>query len=67
MKFFNFCSKCARSRVFFSRNIFSAHFVGLLFSYFCRFLLFSLLFRENEGVHCLCYCSGIYFYGILGI
>ena len=48
-------------REFFSRRIFPAHFVGFLFSYFCRFLLFSLLFRENEGVHCLCYSSGVYF------
>ena len=39
-------------REFFSRHIFPAHFVGFLFSYFCRFLLFSPLFRENECVHC---------------
>ena len=29
-------------REFFSRHIFPAHFVGFLFSYVCRFLLFSL-------------------------
>ena len=46
---------------FFSRHIFPAQFVGFLFSYFCLFLLFSLLFRENEGVHCLCDSSGVYF------
>ena len=41
---------------FFSRHIFPAHFVGFLFSifFFGRFLLFSLLLHENEGLHCLC-------------
>ena len=46
---------------FFPRNIFPAHFVGFLFSYFCRDLLVSPLFHENESIHCLCYSSGIYF------
>ena len=51
--FLKFCPRCAPTRVF-SRHIFPAHFVGFLFSFFCRFLLISLLLHENEGVHCLC-------------
>ena len=45
-------------RKFFSRHIFPAHFVGFLFSFFGRFLLFSLLLHENEGLHCL-YCTAL--------
>ena len=36
------------------REVFPAHFVGFLFWYFYRFLLFSLLVHENEGLHYLC-------------
>ena len=46
--YFNFCPKCTRSRGF-SRHSFPARFVGFLFSYFCRFLLFSLFLHENVG------------------
>ena len=42
--FLKFCPECTRTRVF-SRHIFPAHFVGFLFSFFWRFLLFSLLFH----------------------
>ena len=52
MIFFKFFPECARMRIF-SRHIFRAHFVGFPFSFLWRFLLFSLLFHENEGVHCL--------------
>ena len=45
--FFHFCPKCALTRVF-SRHIFLADFVGFLFFYFCRFLLFFLLFHEMK-------------------
>ena len=41
------------------------YFVGFLFSYFCRFILFHLLLHKNEGLHCLCWSSDIYFYGLL--
>ena len=41
-------------REVFPRHTSPAHFVGFLFWYFYRFLLFSLLFHENEGLHCLC-------------
>ena len=57
--FFNFCPNCTRTRGF-SRHTFLAHFESFLFWYFQRFLLFSLLLHENEGLHCLCYSTGIY-------
>ena len=44
--FFNFGPSCTRTRGF-SRHTFPAHFVGFLFWYFYRFLLFSLLLHEN--------------------
>ena len=37
----------------FPRHIFPAHFVGFLFSYFCRFLLFCLLIHEMKA-HTVC-------------
>ena len=51
--FFKFCPNCTRTRGF-SRHTFPAHFVGFRFWYFYRFLLFSLLLHENEGLQCLC-------------
>ena len=51
--FFSFSPNCTRTRGF-SRHTFPAHFVGFLFWYFHRFLLFSLLLHENEDLHCLC-------------
>ena len=53
MNFFKFFPQMCTYATF-SRHIFPAHFVGFLFSFFGRFLLFSLLFHENESVHCLC-------------
>ena len=35
--------------------------------YFYRFLSFSIHLHENDGLHCLCWSSGIYFYGLLAI
>ena len=46
MIFFKFFPKCARTRIF-SRHIFRAHFVGLLFSFFLAFsFVFSTLSRQ---------------------
>ena len=46
--FFNFCPNYTRTRDF-SRHTFPAHFVGCLFWYFYRFLLFSLLFMKVKA------------------
>ena len=46
--FFNFCPNCTRTRGF-SRHNFPAHFVGFLFWYFYRFLLFSLLLVKMKA------------------
>ena len=54
MIFFKIFSPNVHVREFFPAIFFLPDFVGFLFSFFWRFLLFSLLFHENEGVHCLC-------------
>ena len=60
----------------FSRNVHVREFFpAIFFLPFCRFsifvfwrfLFFSLLFHENEGVHCLCQSSDIYFLGTLSV